>query len=323
MAAARRIVIAGGSGFLGGALARRLAERGDSVVVLSRQGHAGALSGVGGIQHVRWDGRSIGDWAAALDGCDAIVNLCGRSVDCVKTPRHCTEIMDSRVHSTRVLGEALRRASKLPSVWVQMSTAHIYGDPPSTVVCDESTPLGPEHELAPRVGRAWEAAFDAACPSAVRKVVLRTGFVLARGEGALKRLETLCRWGLGGRVGRGTQGMSWLHVEDMTRIMLRAIDSGAMHGVYVAAAPTPVSNRVFMRLMRSVAGGLGALGVGPPAFEWMVRIGAPLVLRTDPELAIHGRYCVPRRLMNEGYEFAFSDIRRALANLYGRSEALV
>lgn len=311
----RRIVIAGGSGFLGAALARRLAERGDEVVVLSRGNWASAPKGV---RVVPWDGRSIRAWVAAVDGCDAIVNLCGRSVDCVKTAVHCAEIMSSRVESTRVLGEAVAAATKRPRVWVQMSTAHIYGDPAKGVVCDESTALGPEHELAPKVGRAWEAAFDAACPPGVRRVVLRTGFVLGRGEGALKRLETLCRWGLGGRVGRGEHGMSWLHIHDMTGIMLRGIDDDSMRGVYIAAAPAPVSNREFMRELRRVAGGLAALGIGPPAFEWMVRLGAPLVLRTDPELAIFGRYCVPRRLMNEGFEFRFREVGSALADLYGR-----
>lgn len=315
MGVRRRIVIAGGSGFLGAALARRLVEGGDDVVVFSRGGWASAPSGV---RVIAWDGRTIGAWVAAVDGCDAIVNLCGRSVDCVKTAKHCAEIMSSRVESTRVLGEAVAAATKRPRVWVQMSTAHIYGDPAKGVVCDESTALGPEHELAPKVGRAWEAAFDATCPPGVRRVVLRTGFVLGRGEGALKRLETLCRWGLGGRVGRGEQGMSWLHIEDMTRIMVRAIDDDAMTGVYVAAAPGPVSNREFMRELRRVAGGLGGLGVGPPAFEWMVRVGAPLVLRTDPELAIYGRYCVPRRLLSEGYAFAFPDLPDALRDVYRR-----
>ncbi|MBY0312354.1 MAG: DUF1731 domain-containing protein [Phycisphaerales bacterium] len=309
----QRIVVAGGSGFLGAALARQLAQRGDEVVVLSRGGWASAPKGV---RVVLWDGRTIGAWAKAVDGCDVIVNLCGRSVDCVKTAAHCAEIMSSRVDSTRVLGEAVAAATKRPRVWVQMSTAHIYGDPARGVVCDESTPLGPEHELAPKVGRAWEAAFDAVCPPGVRRVVLRTGFVLGRGEGALKRLETLCQWGLGGRVGRGEQGMSWLHIEDMTRIMVRAIDDESMRGVYVAAATGPVSNREFMRELRRVAGGLGGLGVGPPTFEWMVRVGAPLVLRTDPELAIFGRYCVPRRLMREGYVFAFSELPGALRDLY-------
>lgn len=194
-----------------------------------------------------------------------------------------------------------------------MSTAHIYGDPPREI-CGESSTLG--YGLAPTVGRAWEEAFDRSCPDGVRRVVLRTSFVLGRSGGALPRLAKLCRWGLGGRVGSGKQGMSWIHELDMHRIMERAIDHEQMQGVYIATAPKPVSNAEFMRDLRRVAGGLGALGIGPPAFEWMVRIGAPLLMRTDPELAIYGRYCMPRRLMEEGFEFVCEDLRSALTDVF-------
>ena len=237
----------------------------------------------------RWDARTLGDWAEVLDGADALVNLVGRTVDCIKTPDHKDEILRSRVDSTRVLGEALQRIDQPPTTWVQMSTAHIYGDPPS-VVCDESSSLGTG--LAPEVGLAWEQAFNEGCPEGVRGVVLRTSFVLGRSGGALSRLSLLARLGLGGRVGHGRQGMSWIHEEDMNRIFERAIVDDSMHGIYVATSPNPVSNTEFMRSLRKAIG----MPIGLPAFEWMVRIGAPLFMRTDPELALYGRYCVPTRL---------------------------
>ncbi len=307
------IVIAGGSGFLGHSLARHLSSVGATVSILSRS----APRGQGSWRYVAWDARTLGDWAHALDNADALVNLVGRSVDCIKTPDHRDEILRSRVEATRVLGEACARVRHPPPVWVQMSTAHIYGDPPG-VVCDERSPTG--HGLAPDVGRAWEREFESAKPTPARGVVLRTGFVIARpnpgGKGALGKLGLLARLGLGGRVGRGSQGMSWIHEADLNRLVRHAIEDERMRGVYVASAPNPVPQAEFMRELRRVAGGLGALGIAPPTPAWLVRIGAPLVMRTDPELAIYGRYVVSARLPEAGFEFLFPTLRPALADLF-------
>ncbi len=302
-----RVVIAGGSGFLGRNLARALARRGAEVVVLSRSKPAG----LDGVHHEVWDARTVGDWARHLDDARAAVNLAGRTVDCIKTPDHCDEILRSRVESTRVLGEAMRRIDSPPPVWVQMSTAHIYGDPPS-LVCDEDSAFG--YGLAPTVGKAWEQAFDEAKPKDTRGVVLRTSFVLGREGGAMPKLSLMARLGLGGKIAKGTQGMSWIHEDDMDRLFMRAIENESMRGVYVATAPKPVSNAEFMRTLRRAVG----MPFGLPAMGWMVRLGAPLLLRTDPELALYGRYCVSRRLEAEGFEFAYSDLESALGAIYGR-----
>jgi hypothetical protein len=173
-----------------------------------------------------------------------------------------------------------------------MSTAHIYGDPP-TVTCTEDSPFG--YGFAPFVGRAWESEFEQNALPAQRCVVLRTGFVIGRdcgaGGGALARLLTLVRFGLGGTVGSGTQGMSWIHEADLNRLFERALTNDRMQGVYIAASPNPVSQREFMTTLRRVVG----MPLGLPAFSWMVRIGAPLFMRTDPELALYGRYVVSKR----------------------------
>ncbi len=300
-----RVVIAGGTGFLGQNLARHLTELGWEVVVMSR--HAGA----NGVRwhHAVWDARKVSDWVRHLDGATALVNLAGRTVDCVKTPDHCDEILRSRVESTQVLGSALQSVTKLPRVWVQMSTAHIYGDPPE-VVCDEESSFG--WGLAPFVGREWEQAFARAAPSSMRQVVLRTSFVLGKNGGALRQLSRIVRLGLGGTVGHGRQGISWIHEADMDRLFERAISDESMHGPYIATAPNPVSNVEFMREMRRA---LGA-PIGLPAPGWMVRLAAPLILRSDPDLALYGRYCVSRRLQEEGFDFRFPDIRSALQDLY-------
>ncbi len=308
------VVIAGGSGFLGQSLARHLTALGAEVIVLARRPPASASGSAPAAfagRFVPWDARSPGAWCSELDGASAIVNLVGRTVDCVKTPDHRDEILRSRVEATRVLGAALRSVATPPRTWVQMSTAHAYGDPPA-VTCDESSPFG--LGLAPDVARAWEGAFAESLPSGTRGVVLRTSFVLGRDGGALGKLARLARWGFGGRIGHGRQGMSWLHELDMNRIFERALHDESMTGAYIATAPHPVSNDEFMRELRRAVGAR----VGLPASEWMVKLGASLILRTDPELALYGRRCVPTRLLAGGFQFRFPTLGEALRDLVGR-----
>jgi uncharacterized protein (TIGR01777 family) len=302
------IVIAGGSGFLGVSLAKHLATTGASVVILSRI----APTIAGPWRHVSWDARTLGDWRRELDGAAGLVNLVGRSVDCVKTPDHQDEILRSRVEATRLLGQAVRTVDSPPPVWVQMSTGHIYGDPPAAV-CTEDSATG--SGFAPFVGRAWEEAFFASVLPSQRQVILRTSFVIGRdrgaGCGALAKLRPLVRFGLGGRVGSGTQGMSWIHELDMNRLFERALTDPTMSGVYIATAPNPVSQSAFMRELRKAL----HMPIGLPASGWMVRIGAPMLMRTDPELALYGRYLVSQRLRDDGFEFRYPRLEGALTDL--------
>jgi len=201
-------------------------------------------------------------------------------------------------------------------VWVQMATAHRYGDPPD-VICDEHAAFG--YGLAPTVGEAWEREHARWLPDKMRSVVFRTSFVLGARGGALPRLAKLARFGLGGTIGHGRQGMSWLHVRDMNRLFERAITEDSMQGTYLATAPNPVSNTRFMRALRRVL----RQPIGLPAPAPLVRLGAPLVMRTDPELALQGRYCVPKRLQRQKFEFAFTDIEPALTDLLGKPGLIV
>ena len=299
-----RVVIAGGTGFIGTNLAGHLADLGCEVVLLSRH----VPEARGPWEHAVWDGRTVGDWAKHLEGAAAVVNLAGRTVDCIKTPDHCDEILRSRVEATLAIGKALRDIAKPPPVWVQMATAHIYGDPPD-VVCDEDSPFG--FGLAPIVGKAWEEAYAKAVLPSMRQVILRTSFVLGKNSGAFPKLKMLARLGLGGRVSHGRQGISWIHIDDMSRLIARAIANDAMKGAYNATAPNPVSNDEFMRTLRRAI----RMPIGLPAMEWMVRFGAHWLLRTDPELVLYGRYCVSRRLKEENFEVSFPDIKSAMENL--------
>lgn len=315
-----RIVIAGGSGFLGRSLAATLLQRGHCITILGR-----AASPPPGLAHgvawQPWDGRTMaGDWASALDGAAAIVNLAGRSVDCRKTGSNRREILDSRVDSCRAIGDALRSIASPPPLWIQSATAHIVGDPqPEDTTCDEATPPGPMHEMAPFVGVQWEKAFNDAKLPEQRGVIMRISFVLGPGGGPFRRLSTLARLGLGGTVGRGTQWISWIHQCDLDRLVLSAIDDAAFRGVYMVTAPVPVTNRDFMRALRRAC----RRPWSPPAPAIGVRIACRFLLDTDPELALLGRRCVPRRLTEEHrFAFTFPTIESALTDLCGRQQAV-
>jgi NAD dependent epimerase/dehydratase family enzyme len=168
------------------------------------------------------------------------------------------------------------------------------------------------------VGRAWEEAFHASVLPSQRSVILRTSFVLGRnrgaGGGALDTLAPLARMGLGGTVGKGTQGMSWIHETDMNRLFERGLTNSAMQSAYIASAPHPVAQAEFMRELRRAV----SIPLGLPSFSWMVRIAAPLLLRTDPELVLYGRYVISKRLEEEGFEFQFPQLREALRDLLDR-----
>lgn len=302
----RKVIIAGGTGYIGLNLADWLNERDFTPVLISRNKPKKALP----YQHLQWDGRSLGAWAESLEGAAAVVNLAGRTVDCIKTAANCDQILRSRVESTRVIGQALQQITNRPPVWVQMSTAHIYGD--SELRCTEDSAFG--YGLAPTVGKAWEAEHLAVLPEGMRSVILRTSFVIGKNGGALPQLALLSRLGLGGKVGHGRQGISWIHEDDMSALLFRAISEQQMEGAYVASAPDPRSYRDFMRALRKQL----RVPIGLPAASWMVRFGTRYLFKTDPELVLYGRFVVSQRLAEEGYDFRYPELESALQAIYGK-----
>lgn len=304
-----RIVLAGGSGFLGRVLADWLAARGAEVVVLSRSPRSGTA-----IREVAWDGKSLGDWARELDGADAVLNLAGRSVDCRYNAANRRLIMDSRIDSTRVLGEAIARCARPPRVWLNSSTATIYKHTFGPA-WDESGEIGgtPEakDEFSVEVAVAWERALSEARTPATRKVALRSAMVLgAGGNSVLPTLRRLVRRGLGGKMGDGRQFMSWIHEEDFCRAVEWLLDHDEFSGVVNLAAPNPLPNAEFMRTMREVCG----VPFGLPAARWMLEFGA-VFLRTETELILKSRRVVPGRLLAAGFGFKYPHLRGAVEDL--------
>ncbi|HSH38474.1 MAG TPA: TIGR01777 family oxidoreductase, partial [Chthoniobacterales bacterium] len=218
-----RIVIAGGSGFIGHALSRFLSRRNFEVVVLTR----GENETRGDSRYVNWNGKTVGAWARELDGATAVINLAGRSINCRFTERNRSEILDSRVDSTRTLANAIAGITTPPPVLVQASGIGYYRSSGENVV-DESTPGG--GDFMAEVCQQWEGAIDAFAFPATRKVILRIGIVLGPGGGALLVLERLTKAFLGGAAGSGRQFVSWIHMHDVIRMVLAMIERHDLAG---------------------------------------------------------------------------------------------
>lgn len=307
-----RIILPGGSGYLGSALAQRLMDRGDEVVVLTRQATGDEQPGV---RRVHWDGATVGDWARELDGAEAIVHLAGKRVDCRPTRRNIDELIRSRVQSVRAVGDALTRCDQPPPAWVQLSTMAIYGDAGDEIL-DESVPpsgIGPRQMVT--VALAWEAAYHQATAHVERSVLLRAGIALGgEDDPATARLRQLVRLRAGGPVAGGDQWVSWLALDDLLRIIQRSLDDPAARGMYLATSPNPVTNRQMMAAYRRLLD----VNMGLPAPAVATRIGA-WAMGSDPELALTGRRGIPARLLDEGFDFHTTDFEQAAATALDRA----
>lgn len=310
-----KIVIPGGSGQVGTVLARAFHAAGDQVVVLSRR------ATVQPWRVVAWDGRTSGPWQREIDGCDVVINLTGRSVNCRYHEANRRDILESRLMSTRAVGQAIAEASRPPRVWLQASTATIYAhryDAPN----DEYTGiLGGNEPGAPPtwnfsidVARAWEAAFDDVSTPRTRKVALRSAMTLSPDRGGVfDTLLALVRFGLGGQAGDGRQFISWVHDEDFIDAVRWVIDREHLNGLVNVAAPQPLPNAEFMRLLREAWGA----PFGLPAANWMLEIGA-FFMRTETELILKSRRVVAARLMDDGFRFRFPEWEAAARDLCRR-----
>jgi len=300
----KRVILAGGSGYLGRTLGECLTSEGYEVVVLTRSPKGGATA----IRQVEWDGRTAGGWADLLDGAAAVVNLAGKSVNCRYTPENRREIIASRVDSVRAVAEAIRRVANPPKAWVQTGSLALYGNPGDRN-CGESAPAG--EGFSADVCRQWEAAFEAAATPNTRKVFLRIGLVLGPDGGVLEPFAGLARWFLGGTVGSGKQWLSWIHQDDMNRIFQWAIERPEMEGTFNATGPAPTPNAEFMAELRRVL----ERPWSPPVPAWAVRIGAAL-MGTEGDLALTGRRCSPDRLLKLGFPFEHRELSHALRQIY-------
>jgi len=309
-----RVILAGGSGFLGRSLAKALLDEGYEVIVLTRA----SLKSTGRVRCVEWDGRTHGDWNVWLEGAEVVVNLAGRSVNCRYNARNRQAILGSRIQTTRALGEAIGQCAHPPRLWLNSSTATIYKHSLDRAMDETTGEIGATPEardaFSIEVARAWERELEKARTPATRKVALRSAMVFGTGEGGVFRvLRRLARLGLGGRMASGDQFVSWIHEEDFCRAIRWLIDRDDLSGAVNLAAPGSVPNREMMRAFRRVCG----VRIGLPASRWMLEVGAVL-LRTETELIVKSRRVTPARLVASGFQFRFSILEEALRDLESR-----
>lgn len=299
----KTVILPGGTGFLGQHLAYFLKNRGYNIVILSR----GDDKVENGIEYIHWDGKILGRWTKYLDGSLAIINFTGRSVNTIYTEERKKEIIESRVDSVRVLIEAILQSQNPPTVFIQAASLAIYGN--TTALCDENAPLG--QGFSADVCKRWEHEFFKTDLPKTRKVLYRIGFALGKDGGALDPLRKLTKYYMGGTIGSGNQYISWIHIDDLNRMLLFALQREDLEGIYNATGVNPATNKEFMSTLREVLG----MPWSPPVPSFLVKIGAYLIMQSDPSLALAGRRCVPKRLLEEGFNFNYTNLQAALAQL--------
>ncbi len=311
-----RIVIPGGSGQIGRCLRRYLEAGNHTVRVLSRDPKHET--------EVAWDGKNLGEWADTIDGADVIINLSGRNVNCRYTDKNLAAMMNSRVDSTRIVGQAIARSSNPPPVWLQMSTATIYAhrfdadNDEATGIIGGNEPDVPAYwKYSIDIAQAWEQEINKADTPLTRKVIMRAAMVMCPDRGGIfDTLLGLTRVGMGGSIAGGRQYVSWIHERDFVRAVELFIQRDGLHGVFNVAAPHPLPQRQFMAAMRKAWG----IKVGLPATEFMSEFGA-FFLRTDSELILKSRRVIPGRLSQLGFEFEYPRWPEAVQELVARWRA--
>ncbi|MFH5806492.1 TIGR01777 family oxidoreductase [Alienimonas sp. DA493] len=317
-----KILLPGGRGQIGSVLARHFVGAGHEVVVLSRS--AGAADGRPG-RVVEWDGRTVGAWAKELDGADAIVNLAGRSVNCRYTPANRRAILDSRLDSTRAVGEALAACPNPPRVWLQSSTATIYPhtlEPPGHTEADPigNRPNPPDTwAFSFDVAKRWEETAKSFEPklNRTRLVLMRTAIVMSPDRGgAFGVFYNLVKARLGGRQGSGEQYVSWIHDADFCAAVDQLIADDAFAGPVNLAAPNPLPNGAFMAALRDACG----VRFGLPATAAMLELGT-FFMRSESELVLKSRRVIPGKLAAAGFEFQYPEWPAAARDLAERYAA--
>ncbi|MEK3886226.1 TIGR01777 family oxidoreductase [Bacillus sp. FSL K6-3431] len=290
-----KVVIAGGTGFIGKYLEGQFRELGYEVKVISRQ-----------TPHITWNNKQ--EIVNALENSDMLINLAGKSVNCRYNSRNKEEIINSRTETTNILGNAIGECKNPPRLWINSSTATIYRHAEDRPMTEETGEIG--FGFSVEVAKKWEQAFFAFPLPKTRQVALRIAIVLGENGGVMTPYKNLVKYGLGGVQGSGRQKFSWIHVEDLYNIILFIKEKEEISGVVNCSAPNPITNRELMETLRKTLN----RNFGLPASKWMLEVGS-FFIKTETELILKSRWVIPERLINEGYTFKFDRIDKALQQI--------
>jgi len=300
----KKLIVAGGTGFLGQAITEYFINDFDKIVILSRSGN----KKIGKIHYVHWDAKTLGKWSTELEGAIAVINLSGKNVNTRYTKRNKDLILSSRIEATKVIGEAISKCNTPPLLWINGSAAHIYKDSENVPMTESAGRLG--SGFWAEVCQAWEKACTDFDLPETRRIILRTSLVFGRQGGVLPMLIGIVKKGLGGKMGTGRQQVSWIHTTDYCRIIKWIIGNSDASGVYNLAAPQPVTNKNLMKLLRKKL--RIPFGLSSPA--WLIEIGA-FFMRTETELILKSSYVIPEKLLKEGFKFKYNTIEECLEDL--------
>lgn len=301
----KKIIIPGGSGFLGQYLATYFHELGYEIFILSRKWKPSK----GHIHYAVWDGKTLEEaWTSTFEGAEVVINLAGRSVDCRYTIANKKEILESRTFSTKAIGDAILNCKIPPKIWLNASTATIYRYSEDKEMTEATGEIGAGFSV--NVAKAWEAMFHSIVTPNTRKVTMRVSIVLGKGGGAMSPILSLTRLGLGGKQGHGNQYISWIHLEDFARAVNWFLHNNKATGIYNVVSPKPILNKNFMTVLRKVI----KMPFGLPATKWMIKIGA-FFINTEAELVLKSRQVVPERLLKEGFTFKYTDLKTTFESI--------
>jgi len=299
-----KIILAGGSGFLGTSLIAYFKKQNAEVILLTRH----TIKDLSGVRQVLWNGRDAGEWCRELEGADAVVNLCGKSVDCRYTETNKAKIYISRMLPTRAIGLAIQQCKQPPRVWVNASSATIYRASFEKKMDEYTGEVG--DDFSESVCKRWEQTMDQVPTPGVRRIILRIAITLASNGGALSALKGLTRSGWGGYQGKGNQRVTWIHAEDFCRAVEWTILNDQAKGIFNVCSPETSSNNELMRVIRKEL--RMPFGMNVPA--WLLELGA-IFIRTETELVLKSRNVHPARLLDEGFTFLFPTLAPAIKDL--------
>lgn len=300
----KKLIIAGGSGFLGSILINHFQNQFEEIVLLSRKQKAPSHN----VRTVLWDAKNVAGWKNEFENTDVVINMAGRSVDCRYHKKNRDAILNSRVDTTTIIGKAISQCNNPPQVWLNSSTATIYRHSLETPMTEANGEVGTGFSV--EVAKAWEQAlFDSDTPL-TRKVALRTSIVLGKDGGALQPIKKITQLGLGGKQGDGKQKFSWIHQDDFVRSLDFLIKNDTLQGPFNIVSPMVTTNSELMKYMRSVL----KVPFGLPASKPLLEIGA-FIIRTETELLLKSRYVIPERLIKAGFTFTHPELKKALYNL--------
>lgn len=291
-----KIVIAGGTGFIGSYIKKEYEKLGYDVVIISRYARK---------NQVQWSSKT--ELVQALNNAKLLINLSGKSVDCRYTVKNKWKILTSRTSTTLQLHDAIKACKKPPKKWINSSTATIYRHAEDRPMTEEDGDLGTGFSV--HVARVWESTFFAKKHQGVQQTALRTAIVLGSGS-AFKPLKKLAQLGFGGPQGDGKQKFSWIHIHDLFRIIRKIEQSDEPKKIYNCSSPTPTTNKNLMYLVRKNFGRSWYIPI--PTF--LLKIGA-FFIRTETELVLKSRWVLPQKLIEEGFQFQYSELNEALENL--------